>query len=498
MIRPINIYARSRIRDEQAFCIVEKHDTGHDEKKRIGNHEIDSLRLFVNKLIADDIKIENLDGFFYGFTIPQIGKEFDLLKINEIYCVNIELKSTKVDKSKILLQLLKNRHYLNHLGKRLSIYSIITDEMSCYKLSMNNELIEVDFSEIIKTLKLVENGYLRQIDDLFKASQYLVSPLNTPEKFIQGEYFLTQAQEQIKRELLEIIDKSFGEEYFHLTGKPGTGKTLLLYDIAKTLSKNGATAIVHCGKLIEGQSKISDEIDNLDILSVGAFKEEDFTLSKYQFILVDETHRIYEQQFNEICESVNKNFQICIFSSDPEQVLSSAEKRRDIVGKIRMLDLQKEFVLSEKIRTNKEINSFILNLKNLNHRSKIPMDYRSIILNYANTVDEAQRLLKYYRANGFKFINYSKSNYNESPFAAYEEDYDTHHVIGQEFDEVVMLMDASFFYSEDGELQGVPHPNPDYLYPNLFYQGITRVREKLAIIVVDNFELFSKIATILE
>ena len=244
--------------------------------------------------------------------------------------------------------------------------------------------------------------------------------------------------------------------------------------------------------------KISDEIDNLDILSVGAFKEEDFTLSKYQFILVDETHRIYEQQFNEICESVNENFQICIFSSDPEQVLSSAEKQRDIVGKIKKLDLQKEFVLSEKIRTNKEINSFILNLKNLNHRSKIPMDYRSIILNYANTVDEAQRLLKYYRANGFKFINYSKSNYNESPFAAYEEDYDTHHVIGQEFDEVVMLMDASFFYSEDGELQGVPHPTPDYLYPNLFYQGITRVREKLAIIVVDNFELFSKIATILE
>lgn len=168
MIRPINIYALSRIRDEQAFCIVEKHDTGHDEKKRIGNHEIDSLRLFVNNLIADDIKIENLDGFFYGFTIPQIGKEFDLLKINDIYCVNIELKSTKVDKSKILSQLLKNRHYLNHLGKRLSIYSIITDEMSCYKLSMNNELIEVDFSEIIKTLKLVENGYLRQIDDFIK------------------------------------------------------------------------------------------------------------------------------------------------------------------------------------------------------------------------------------------------------------------------------------------------------------------------------------------
>ncbi len=498
MIRPINIYALSRIRDEQAFCIVEKHDTGHDEKKRIGNHEIDSLRLFVNNLIADDIKIENLDGFFYGFTIPQIGKEFDLLKINDIHCVNIELKSAMVDENKILAQLLKNRHYLNHLGKRLAIYSIITDKMLCYRLSMNNELIEVDFSEIIKKLKFVENGYIQKIDDLFKASQYLVSPLNTPEKFIQGEYFLTQAQEQIKRELLEDVDNSFFEEYFHLTGKPGTGKTLLLYDIAKTLSKNGATAIIHCGKLIEGQIKISREIDNLDIISVGTLKNDDFTLSRYRFVLVDETHRIYEQQFKDICESASKNSQICIFSSDPEQVLSSAEKKRDIVGKIKALNLQKEFILSEKIRTNKEINSFILNLKDLNHQSKIPMDYSCITLNYANTVDEAQRLLKYYRTRDYKFINYSKSNYYESPFAAYEEDYDTHHVIGQEFDNVVMLMDSSFFYNDDGELQGVPHPNPDYLYPNLFYQGITRVREKLAIIVVDNFELFSKIATILE
>lgn len=51
------------------------------------------------------------------------------------------------------------------------------------------------------------------------------------------------------------------------------------------------------------------------------------------------------------------------------------------------------------------------------------------------------------------------------------EDFDTHHVIGQEFDKVVMLLDSSFYYDENGTLQGIPHPNPDYLYPNLFYQG---------------------------
>ncbi len=61
---------------------------------------------------------------------------------------------------------------------------------------------------------------------------------------------------------------------------------------------------------------------------------------------------------------------------------------------------------------------------------------------------------------------------------------------------MLMVMDDSFYYDEDGVLQGVPHPNPDYLYPNLFYQGITRVREKIALVIVDSPQLFEKIASI--
>ena len=105
-------------------------------------------------------------------------------------------------------------------------------------------------------------------------------------------------------------------------------------------------------------------------------------------------------------------------------------------------------------------------------------------------------MLEYYRGKGFVFINYSKSNYARSPYSEYTEDFDTHHVIGQEFDKVVMLMDGSFSYSDDGVLLGVPHPNPDYLYPNLFYQGITRVRESIALIIVKAPELFEKIVSI--
>lgn len=52
--------------------------------------------------------------------------------------------------------------------------------------------------------------------------------------------------------------------------------------------------------------------------------------------------------------------------------------------------------------------------------------------------------------------------------------------------------------NENGVLQGVPHPNPDYLYPNLFYQGITRVREKIALVIVNSPRLFEKISSIFD
>ena len=79
--------------------------------------------------------------------------------------------------------------------------------MICYKLSLNDELIPVEFDEIASSIKRIATEYSDTIDNLFRASDYLVSPLNTPARFIQGEYFLTQAQEQIKKKILSGIDR---------------------------------------------------------------------------------------------------------------------------------------------------------------------------------------------------------------------------------------------------------------------------------------------------
>jgi len=496
-MKPINLYLQTRIENKTYFDIIAKHSScDRDNETRI--HEITSLRRFVDRLMNNGVSIEMFDGFFLGFKIPQIGKEFDLLKITEEECLNIELKSQSVPQQEMRKQLFKNKYYLSHLGKPCKFFTIETENFQVFELNEANDFLEVDFTKVVNTVQLFnERIFLSDVDELFKVSDYLISPLNTPDKFLRGEYFLTSPQEEIKRKILKRINET-NSGFFSITGKPGTGKTLLLYDIAKELSKLNTTLIIHCGKLSDGQIRINRELTNLHIVPAEILRYNSNVLSEHTYILVDETHRIFPNQFDAICDIIHKDNKICIFSSDPEQVLSAKEENRDIVSKIMALPLIEKYELSEKIRTNKELSSFIINVRNLKKKSLVPMLYNNVSISYANSIAEAQKMIGYYRNQGYIFINYSKSNHRYSPYSNYEEDFDTHHVIGQEFDNVLMLMDDSFYYDEDGMLQGVEHPNPDYLYPNLFYQGITRVREKIALIIVNAPKLFEKIASIVQ
>ena len=484
--------------NETVFNCIERHSAGKIDKTKTKIHEIASLRIFVDSLLHTGVSIDNLDGFYYGYEIPQIGKEFDLLKFSRSECLNIELKSQQVPEDQILSQLCKNRYYLSHLEKTILQYTVVTEPFQCYRLGDDEQLYHVPFIEISNKVRTFELDPSAEIDKMFRVSDFLISPLNTPEKFINGQYFLTNAQEQIKKKILSDINLNAYQGFFSITGKPGTGKTLLLYDIAKELSASNNTILIHCGKLADGQHKLNAFIPNFKVVSAAQLKYDTQIFSACKNVLVDEAHRIYPAQFEALCKNVKNNGQICVFSSDPEQVLSAAERRNGITQKIENLPLVGKYELSEKIRTNKELASFIISVKNLSRKPKIPMDYSNVTLAYANDVREAKILIQYYKNRGYTFINYSKSNYCYSPYSEYEEDFDTHHVIGQEFDNVLMLMDNSFYYDAEGKLQGVDHPNPNYLYPNLFYQGITRVREKIALIVVNAPDLFEKISSIVE
>ena len=56
----------------------------------LGEREKGSLFYLVDLLLQKNIKFEMLDNFYYSYTIPHIGKEFDLLKIDDEIILNIE------------------------------------------------------------------------------------------------------------------------------------------------------------------------------------------------------------------------------------------------------------------------------------------------------------------------------------------------------------------------------------------------------------------------
>ena len=93
ILKPVNLFRVSRIQDEKLFNIMEKHEAGDHDEHRIRIHEIDSLRILTDALCAQGISVKDTDGFYFGFVIPLIGKEFDLIKVTGRYCLNIELKS---------------------------------------------------------------------------------------------------------------------------------------------------------------------------------------------------------------------------------------------------------------------------------------------------------------------------------------------------------------------------------------------------------------------
>ena len=494
MTNPINLYVQSRIKEELPFNRVEQHTSHRLESGKTKEHEILSLRKIVDELMICGVGVRELDGFFFGYHIPQIGKEFDLLKFSKDRAINIELKSQAVPIEQITAQLVKNRHYLSHLKKEKKLYTVITDSMTCYELLEDGKVKSIDFSCVAKTVKAMGREYLSDIDSMFRASEFLVSPFGTPEKFVRGQYFLTNAQEQIKKKIVERVENISAYGFISLTGRPGTGKTLLLYDIAKYLSQKGKTLVINCGGRMEVPRFLNERIENFHVISVEHLNENSRITDGYKYVLLDESQRINPELLEGVLRLAYSQNKVCIFSSDPEQVLSQGERINAIWSKIHALPCVSEYELSEKIRTNISLASFISSVRNLNKKPREKRDYSSVSLAYANDEAEACRLIEYFRSDGYVFISYS----DDDVYLKHEDDYDTHHVIGQEFDKVLILMDGRFYYDENGVLQGVPPRSFDYLYPNLFYQGISRVREKIALIVVGEKNLFEKITSVLE
>ncbi|MAQ77227.1 hypothetical protein CL684_01765 [Candidatus Campbellbacteria bacterium] len=153
---------------------------------KIKHNEVEDLLKLVARLTKESKNINIFDGYYIGYTIPQISKEFDLLKITENSVVNIELKS-EAGEEKIKKQLIRNKYYLEILGKDY-IYNITyqSNEDKFYILN-GKELNELEILDLIKIL--VEYPLVSDLDLLFNPSEFLVSPFNSTDKFMKMNIF---------------------------------------------------------------------------------------------------------------------------------------------------------------------------------------------------------------------------------------------------------------------------------------------------------------------
>ena len=448
----------------------------------------------IDSISLKDMVIDKLNRTVTVKDIPVLltGKEFDLLRFGDNYIINIEIK-TESSIDKIFKQQQKNKYYLEFLNKEIYIYTYILNENKLYKLirkDSNNEIKEATFNELCNKLLLQEVVTFNNIDDLFNPSDYLVSPFNSPEKFMAEGYFLTVQQEQIYNEIRTKLSDAT-TKFIALTGSAGTGKTLLTYHIAKeSIRKGEKVLILHCAPLNSGHKILMEEYGWSIHMPKYAPNTTDFDL-----IIIDEAQRMYPYQFDKYIEEVRTFNKKCIFSYDENQYLRDNEKNYHTKERIEKELSCTPYKLTDKIRTNKEIAYFIRQLFNLK-KNISNIDYPNIELTYCKNYFSAKSLLQELSKKNWKVPNYTPGTRSTFHYEAYLSG-DTecaHSVVGQEFDNVVIVIDDSFKYNSQGDLIA---DNTYYSQRQMLYQIITRTRKKLHIVIIDNEVMLDRCIDIL-
>jgi ATP-dependent Clp protease ATP-binding subunit ClpA len=312
---------------------------------------------------------------------------------------------------------------------------------------------------------------------------------------VAGEYFLTHQQEEIKNKVLKAAANKSISRFISITGSAGTGKTLLVYDIAKEmLNTKKKVLIIHCGQLNAGQYVLKHQCQ----WEVAPIKHyAGYNLPSYDMIIVDEAQRVQAVQLDKIVSELQATNSICIFSYDKRQTLANWEEQRNIDGHINNIGSIVTYKLTDKMRTNKEMASFIMALfdkkKNSHHHNM-----ENIELNYFCSVNDAKIYLDSLCCQNWEVIRFTPSQYDKEHHTEYSslDNQTSHNVIGQEFDNVVVVIDQFFSYSNNGELiyKGGAYYDP----VKMLFQNITRTVKRLNLVILNNIELLNRCISIIK
>ncbi len=480
-MKPINIYALTRISGTEKWECMERQMSCRTKHIKIREWELEGLTALCAHLTGFFSDVSVLE-FYYSFTLPRLGKEFDLLKIGSNSVINIELKSKEVSDEDIRKQLLLNNYYLSMLDRTGYFFTYISETDRLVRLSHSGRLLNTDWDTLVSVMNGQTDTYDGDIEDLFRENEFLISPLTNSGRFLRKEYFLTSQQRDIKAAILNDV-RSRGETLrTGFTGLPGTGKTLLLYDLAVELSASENVCLFHFGAHAGELEQLNIRLKRIHFCYCQ--KGEDIRIEgKYAALFIDEGHRIEAKTLDAILAFAGNASIPVIISYDSEAPIAPEERKRFSTDLIEGIDGFVGYRLTNRIRLNKNLSEFInlVMCKNRRYQKKL---YSEALSLYAKDAEEAEKLISCFIRKGYTYI---RDILIDDSTIAEENVINVRQATSREFDKVVMMIDRSFYYDTDGYLRSASSGDGRVRH---LYHGLNRAKKQIAIIVLGNEEVF--------
>ena len=480
-------------------------------------------------LFSEEEKLPSLfENFLFSYHLPRLNKELDLLKAvlktntDEKIIVNIELKKSSKEKSKLKKQLKNNSFYFKRISRsnnvKFHLIGYMADTKQFIKYD-NDQISDIDKETVGKLLYDLKTFKIFDIQDVFNVNNILLSPLNECDRFVKKDYILTQQQLDLQKKILDSSKK-----VVRVTGSAGSGKTLLLYDTVRKLTDKGdKILVIPCHTKAPAHEELAKRIGFTSI-GIGNLVNKKVELDSFDLIFVDEGQRMSKKQINLVTSNLeNGKVRKIIFFYDPLQWLK--ENERDISSYLETKNKEDsdDYKLNGSIRSNYFLTLFIIKLFNLNKKNvrneklinAIKNDFLrnnhriedNIKVYYFNNNQHAREFMSNCKqALGSTPIYYtpSKMGVHEGRTVTYDEPIDTclthkninpHKYMGQEFDSVTVAIDSRFLYDENRGLVLDSLCNASDPV-QMLYQIFTRARNELNIVVVNNTQLYIDIMNI--
>ncbi|EIZ1496574.1 DUF2075 domain-containing protein, partial [Enterococcus faecalis] len=459
----------------------------HNPEQFFRKKELQNLYQFSEKLLPVLTNIPKADNYFIGHSVSiGITRQFDVLRFSAKKVVNIELKDCMPSKGleAIKSQLIKNQFFLKVLGKEIISCTYVADIEKIYTLTADDELNVLEFERLGELIPL-DSLDVNELESQ-QLTNFIISPYSETDRFVSHTYFLTDQQLTKKYEIIQSNSKKIG-----VIGGAGTGKSILLFDLAQTWVKEGKKVLVIFVGQLNNYMSISEKF-GFEIVPIRLMNRKEILEGAYDIVIVDEAQRLMTDQYEFLIKLETK----IILSVDRSQTLHPSEADRNIEGEIEVNPNFKVVKLGEKIRTDKELADFISKLMNLSARNISPHDYNNISINYFESREVAKDFIDNKVAHdcwiSIEFTEYvtqftgtkKKSMISNRSLSAHE-------VVGKEYDKVIIVIDNLVRRGRDGKLIYLSGEEwYPYLEMRLLLEALTRVRSKLMLVVVNNADMY--------